>query len=235
MSKCCKQTGCRKPQERYCGEWLECIEVNKGDTFSEALVKINDVICELGKEGEYEFEDNQNCVNGGFIVFKIVNGEKQQIYSWCQECCGSESEIVFNQLQNQLTFESNTGFPSSNQPPFIPTGISKYTLMDTTIPNAGTYVVSADFTMEYGGGQATQGSGIKVLYELRINGVAIPYSTRFVKVHTGTPATHINTFTVESITSVNQNSTLELWLNSNTDNVESALLISSCTMKAIKI
>lgn len=37
---------CRKPQERYCGENLECIGVQKGDTFSESLVKINTVFCE---------------------------------------------------------------------------------------------------------------------------------------------------------------------------------------------
>lgn len=216
----------------YCGEDLECSDIKKGDSIQTVIEKLNAVACN-GAGREYTFEDSEQCENGGFDVYE----NDELIYTWCQECCGGgETIVVFNQLENQLLFDSAIGYPSSNQPPFIPNGISKFSSMDTLIPNSGTYIVTADFTMEYGGATPIGGSGVKTLYELRLDGVQVPYSTRFVKVNTGTPTNYLNTFTLTTeVIATSDNQTLELWFNSNTAETDNSLLVMSCSIKAIKI
>ena len=217
----------------YCDQNLPCTGIEKGDDFTTIIQKLDDALCK-GSGKTYTFEDNiEECENGGFNVYE----NDELVYTWCQECCGEGrgTTAIIKQLENQLTFDSLTGYPTSNPPPIIANGIHKFTPMDTTIPEVGEYIVTADFTMEYGGGTPISGSGIKTLYELRIDGVQIPYSTRFVKVYTGTPANYINTFTVTTEANItNPNSKIELWFNSNTDDENNSLLVQSCTITAIK-
>lgn len=216
----------------YCGEDLICTGIEKGDSLAQVIKKLNDSICK--ETPTYTFEDTTTeCETKGFNVYE----NEELIYTFCQECCGGEggTTAIIKQLENQLTFDSLTGFPSSNPPSIIANGIHKFTPMDTTIPEVGEYIVTADFTMEYGGATLISGSGIKTLYELRIDGVQIPYSTRFVKVHTGTPTNYINTFTVTTEANItNPNSRIELWFNSNTGDENNSLVVLSCTITAIK-
>lgn len=217
----------------YCGEDLICTGIEKGDDFTTIIQKLDDALCK-GSGKTYTFEDNiEECENGGFNVYE----NDELVYTWCQECCGEGkgTTAIIKQLENQLTFDSLTGYPTSNPPSIIANGIHKFTPMDTTIPEVGEYIVTADFTMQYDATTSSSGLGVQTLYELRIDGVQIPYSTRFVKVHSGEPANYINTFTVTTEANItNPNSKIELWFNSNTGGETSKLTILSCTITAIK-
>lgn len=233
---CCRKNICDPcvPKLRYCGNDLDCIDIVRGDTYDNALQNINQMLCDNVSGISYQFEDNEDCRTNGFSVFQLNGDDREEIYSWCQDCC-SEDVVIFNNLQNQLDFNSLDGFPMSDPPALIPNGISKFTPMDTPIQQIGNYVISANFTMEYGGSLPVSGSGIKVLFELRKNGVQIPYSTRFVKVNTGTPSPYINTFTTNCETNINASGdVIELWFNSNTDDLNNSLFVASCSITAIK-
>lgn len=80
--KCCGLTSKFRADWRYCGGELECLGVERGDTLSVILEKINSVSCEGGST--YSFEENEECENGGFDIFK---GE-EKIFSQCYPCCG---------------------------------------------------------------------------------------------------------------------------------------------------
>lgn len=80
--ECCGLTSKFRADWRYCGEELECLGVERGDTLSVILEKINSVSCDGGST--YSFEENEECENGGFDVFK---GE-EKIFSQCYPCCG---------------------------------------------------------------------------------------------------------------------------------------------------
>lgn len=80
--ECCGLTSKFRADWRYCGEELECLGVERGDTLSVILEKINSVSCEGGST--YSFEENEECENGGFDIFK---GE-EKIFSQCYPCCG---------------------------------------------------------------------------------------------------------------------------------------------------
>lgn len=80
--KCCGLTSKFRADWRYCGEELECLGVKRGDTLGVILEKINSVSCEGGST--YSFEENEECENGGFDIFK---GE-EKIFSQCYPCCG---------------------------------------------------------------------------------------------------------------------------------------------------
>lgn len=80
--ECCCLTSKIRADWRYCGEELECLGVKRGDTLGVILEKINSVSCEGGSA--YSFEENEECENGGFDIFK---GE-EKIFSQCYPCCG---------------------------------------------------------------------------------------------------------------------------------------------------
>lgn len=80
--ECCGLTSKFRADWRYCGEELECLGVERGDTLSVILEKINSVSCE--GVSTYSFEENEECENGGFDIFK---GE-EKIFSQCYPCCG---------------------------------------------------------------------------------------------------------------------------------------------------
>lgn len=80
--ECCGLTSKFRADWRYCGEELECLGVKRGDTLGVILEKINSVSCEGGST--YSFEENEECENGGFDIFK---GE-EKIFSQCYPCCG---------------------------------------------------------------------------------------------------------------------------------------------------
>lgn len=80
--ECCGLTSKFRADWRYCGEELECLGVERGDTLGVILEKINSVSCEGGSI--YSFEENEECENGGFDIFK---GE-EKIFSQCYPCCG---------------------------------------------------------------------------------------------------------------------------------------------------
>lgn len=104
---CIPNKGCRKPQDRYCGEDLECIGVTKGDTFSDALTKINDVVCNEGKSCNLFVEilptDTTPIinVNGGTPPYK---------YLWTlQQTGGTILEIVNPQSSSFPSIQITSG------------------------------------------------------------------------------------------------------------------------------
>lgn len=123
--KCkCEPKGCRKPQDRYCGDTLECIGVEKGDTFSEALVKINEVIC----DGDCDCPDC-STLEGSFsnygeyrtLKLTVEGGSGEYTYDWdfsqntiMRQCFDPDEDIesidgniVIGSFSNILSCEGN--------------------------------------------------------------------------------------------------------------------------------
>ena len=80
---CCKTKAKFKADWRYCGEELDCIGVEKGDSITTILEKINESSCQ--EDGDtYSFQEKEDCENGGFEVFR---GDLK-IFEQCYPCCG---------------------------------------------------------------------------------------------------------------------------------------------------
>ena len=191
---------------------------------SEALIAHSEMLCALIEHTGYgEPEPCPDCND--------PCGNPSQ-----STCC--ESLIYISQLSTQLDIETSTGYPLlAGSVVLIPDGtISKISEVDLTIEEVGSYLVSADFVAEFGDGTLPLEGGVRALYELRLNGTVVPYSTRAVKIDSGTPANLVNSFSVVSeVTTTLVDSVLELWFSVDpSDTANSDLAITSCTLTAIK-
>lgn len=94
----CKNIKKLRQADRYCGEDLPCIGVERGDSFSTSLRKINEAVCAMTN---LSFEENELCENGGLIV---RDGGGTILYATCYPCCGSEPTPPFKE-----TYPLNNG------------------------------------------------------------------------------------------------------------------------------
>lgn len=95
MSNKCKNTDpCKNctPKQRYCGDELTCLGVVKGEKYDDIFKKINDIICD-GIGNQYEFEEDEECENGGFNVYQVNGEDRVLIFNTCYPCCEKDIEM----------------------------------------------------------------------------------------------------------------------------------------------
>lgn len=143
--ECCCLTSKFRADWRYCGEELECLGVERGDTLSVILEKINSVSCEGGST--YSFEENEECENGGFDIFK---GE-EKIFSQCYPCCGSNGCGGLYVSNQTLEYEHSPDYTTSKHIHSIEveggSGNYEYTLTTSLfehLGNSGEYFINLE-------------------------------------------------------------------------------------------
>ena len=77
-----------KAVTKYCGRDLDCINVQKGDSYTTIFNKINQVFCELG----YTFSNTLDGCNRGLVVTE--NATNEILYSECLDCNCPECESL---------------------------------------------------------------------------------------------------------------------------------------------
>lgn len=116
----CKTKDCNKcgikPQLRYCGEDLDCLDIKKGDRIQDVIQKLAEKSCESGEGGGYTFEENLECENGGIVIRK----DEDIVYQTCYPCCGDtliDKEYFYEEV---VSFVDLSDYNEPNY--FSPTG-----------------------------------------------------------------------------------------------------------------
>lgn len=111
----CKKPECNKcsPKSRYCGTYLECLDVKKGETYDSIIKKIDSLLCS-GENTTYIFEDNENCVNGGIRIFENSIGEPTLLYETCFQCCENELDQYLIDTKGDIQIFATEPFPWIN-------------------------------------------------------------------------------------------------------------------------
>lgn len=97
---CCKKDKCNTctPKSRYCGDNLLCIDINKGDTYDSALVKINEIICNLGCfDFKVKFNPTHREEDPDYIFvpeIEVIGGQEPYQYNWTLQQTGGTSYII---------------------------------------------------------------------------------------------------------------------------------------------
>jgi hypothetical protein len=135
---------------------------------------------------------------------------------------------LFKSLPLQLSIEEPGGWPFTGDPfeiaIFETIEITPITL---TVVTEGDYIISSEFVIDSGNPKPRW-----IGYELRVNGVVVPYSTRVVRIVGGTPADNIDSFSVSSkAVELYPGDEISLWV-SNNDDTEGSVLILGGSLEA---
>ena len=141
---------------------------------------------------------------------------------------GGGSTTLFKSLPLQLSIEEPGGYPYTGDPFAIGTSQTlEVTPITLVVQTAGDYIVSSEFVLDCG-----NPSKRWLGYELRVNGVVIPYSTRIARMIGGTPADYINSFSVSSeALELYPGDEISLWI-SNVQGAEADVLVFGASLEA---
>lgn len=152
-----------------------------------------------------------NCLGlpaGTYGIQQVMNAIIDTLCS-----IASDDSVLFKSMPIQLSINQPSGFPYTGTPFTIADGVtSEITPITLTVVNAGNYIVTSEFVID-GGTPWPAWVG----YELRVNGVVIPYSTRVVRIVGGTPSDNIESFCVNAqVSGLNIGDQISLWIANQT-------------------
>lgn len=152
-----------------------------------------------------------NCIGlpaGTYGIQQVINAI---IHTLC--VVASNNSVLFKSMPIQLSINQPGGFPYTGTPFTIADGVtSEITPITLTVVNAGSYTVISEFVLD-GGYPASTYIG----YELRLNGIVIPYSTRVVRITGGTPSDNIDSFCVNTkVDGLVAGDKISLWISNQT-------------------
>jgi hypothetical protein len=105
----CKKTCdpcCNEKDIKYCGNRIDCLNIDRGDSSNEVFNKLGDAVCKniqdieiLKDRTDIEVSENADCENGGIIIkdkniIDPITDDYKVIYETCFPCCGSDDDCA---------------------------------------------------------------------------------------------------------------------------------------------
>lgn len=106
-------------KQRYCGDPIPCLNINKGESYDSIIRKLSEVICEgelpTPSKIRYEFEESPSCKTEGFDVYAVttlVDAEEEVrtlVYTYCApDCCeNSQTYKIVHYRFDKLSLSFN--------------------------------------------------------------------------------------------------------------------------------
>jgi hypothetical protein len=203
------------------------IVVPEGAGLNEVLALLESYVMTSVSDLNLTFPLGLNCLGldpGTYGYNQIFQAIINQLCSM-----GGGSTTLFKSMPIQLSIDEPYGFPFTGEPYQIPVDdVVEITPITLEVVTAGDYIISSEFVLDSGDPKQRW-----IGYELRVNGVVVPYSTRVVRIFGGTPADNINSFSVSSkAVGLSAGDEISLWVSNTFVEVDSDIIIVGGSLEA---
>jgi hypothetical protein len=222
-----------KPKWRYCGADIACGGIKKGDSISTIITKLASVACG-GDTSQLTFEEKEDCDNGGFLV---KDGSGNIIFTQCYPVSTSSgTNYSYKKMDFYPDFDISGGYPLISGSTMTPLGYGqevKLSDLDTTNLSVGEHLLMFEGVSDASG---SANNGISFSYQIRVNGIPLPFSTRLGRIIPGTPSDHMSNITLNIPVTISAlTDKVEVWfINHSTQAQNVSLVIIGASLTAIK-
>lgn len=194
--------GCEDPCKKKCkpidfqcveynGANLDCIGVATGDNGEEILGKLNDACIKVQAFGAGPAGDSAYdvAVNNGFVGTEVewlasLQGEDGQ--------CDCSTLFAAMPVEFDITGVQGWPFITGTTKTIPNDAVTQVSELDLTVVQPGNYLINCEFIIDAGRNDPKKWFG----YEIRVNGVRVPNSSRVARVFGGTPADQVCSYSV---------------------------------------
>lgn len=203
------------------------IIVPEGAGLNEVLALLESYVMTSISDLDLTFPLGLNCLGlapGTYGYNQIFQAIIDQLCSM-----GGGSTTLFKSMPIQLSIDQAYGYPFTGEPFEIALGdVVEITPITLTVVTAGDYIISSEFILDSG-----QPDQRWIGYELRVNGVVVPYSTRVVRIVGGTPADNIDSFSVSSeALELYPGDEISLWVSNTSVETDGDIIIIGGSLEA---